>query len=88
MVAWLLAVGVGVVAVTAVQVAAYYYLVRDEPTSAVDAETVPASDPDRGRTTSTDAECGRTEPRRCSECGAPNDADPVFTFCRYCGAQL
>lgn len=31
---------------------------------------------------------GDDEVLTCSECGTPNEFDPVFTFCKECGARL
>jgi hypothetical protein len=88
MVVWLLALVVGVIAITAVQVAAYYYLVRDEPTSTVDPEAVSVGESDHTRRPVPDRDGPQSGVCHCSACGAPNDADPVFTFCQNCGDQL
>ncbi len=96
MLVWVIALGGTVLAVTAIQVAAYYYLVHDDgPTGPVEVDSEP--DPTGGTASASDRrrreadrsdDGGRPARRRCSACGTPNAADPVFTFCRNCGEEL
>ncbi|PSQ17578.1 hypothetical protein BRD00_07725 [Halobacteriales archaeon QS_8_69_26] len=96
---WGWAIASVILLVTLVQLLAYYYLVRGGgpsmlPSSADGngnaspggpgrADAVPGAE-DRDVAGLGDAE----EVRRCSNCGAPNESDPVFSFCRNCGDQL
>jgi len=85
MVPWLVALVAGVVAVTVLQVAVYYYLLEGQTATGGDDDP---GGPDPTPTGRPEAE-GRTgRTRACPECGAPNAADGVYTFCRDCGAGL
>lgn len=97
MLVWLGALVLGVVVLTALQVAAYYYLIRDDGHAAARGgrgRPVGDADADRDRDWDVDLDLGRRsdeaagEHRHCPDCGAPNGADTVYTFCRNCGAEL
>jgi|APHM01.1.fsa_nt_gi hypothetical protein len=87
---WPVALVGGVVAITVVQVAAYYYLLGGRRAT-TDGQDGDSGGPGRvsrvepapsGDGTETD------RARRCPDCGAPNGTDTVYTFCHRCGAQL
>lgn len=94
MLVWGLTLAAMVLAVTAIQVAAYYYLIRDDsPTAAVepDPDTAALGDSeadwgDRSRANGDGG--GDGERRRCPDCGAPNGGEGIYTFCANCGAKL
>ncbi len=86
---WLVALVAGVVAITVVQVAVYYYLLgggRATTSGGDGGHGGPDHSPGVDPRPSDDGETERA--RRCSECGAPNDTEAVYTFCRHCGAEL
>lgn len=87
--------------VTLVQLLAYYYIVRGGGPSILPSSTdgkgnanTPPGAVSRGealgRFEDADGDPGPADEdvRRCTECGAPNDSDPVYTFCHNCGSQL
>ncbi len=85
----LVALVAGVVAITVVQVAVYYYLL-DGGRATADRQDHGQGGPDppsRGRPTTAGGDEGE-QTRRCPECDRPNAADSMYTFCRHCGAKL
>lgn len=90
-------------AVTLVQVVAYYYLVRGgggrsmlSPSADQGGNAAPDTFGSGDAGGRDDAE---TDPRssfaatpeeirRCTQCGSPNENDPVFRYCRNCGREL
>ena len=84
----LVALVAGVVAITVVQVAVYYYLLGGRATANGHdgGHGGPDHSPGGRPVAPDDAETERV--RRCAECGAPNGAEGIYTFCRHCGAKL
>lgn len=90
---WGWAIAAAVLFITLVQLVAYYYLMKGSSNG----QMWPSSTDGRGARPSpgvgsADApfEEGHNDDdvRRCTRCGAPNDPDPIYTYCRNCGAQL
>lgn len=94
---WGWAIASVILLVTLVQLLAYYYLVRGGGPSMLPSSTDGNASPGGPGPREAVAAADDTDPpdlsdpeelRRCSNCGAPNENDSVFTFCRNCGEQL
>lgn len=97
MIEWGWAIAAAVLGITLVQLVAYYYLMREDsgtdiwPTSTDAPGTGRGSASAPGSNTSEsrfDGSPTEKDARRCNRCGAPNDSDPLYTYCYNCCAQL
>jgi len=95
---WGWAIASVILLVTLVQLLAYYYLVRGGRGQSVLSSSTEGNRstggvsrrealgaPDEREPTGPGVD---EDVRRCSNCGAHNESDPIYTFCRNCGAQL
>jgi len=84
----LVALVAGVVALTVVQVAVYYYLLGGGRATANGPEGGQGGPDNSPRVGAASEDHGTDPVRTCPDCGAPNDAEAIYTFCRHCGAEL
>jgi len=78
---------------TLVQLLAYYYLTRGDSgpevwPSSTDGAGPRATAPGTHGESPFDEYGTDADLRRCSKCGAPNENEPIYTFCRNCGSEL
>jgi hypothetical protein len=85
--AWLVAYVIGF---ALLQVYLYLYFIKGRSTGTESsAETSPPSAPERsGAAVEAPDGIGDTDAVSCSNCGAYNENDPMFTFCQHCGDRL